>query len=466
MNLSAIPLPPTPLTFSLSVCAATIVVAAWLLGQRRSARFLLVGCTALAIFFLTIPAAGASDVVIINGAGCQVTEEDAVGIFLHNDLYLRIDFPDSHWRFGLRNQGLKGMSLVDVGIQAAQFTSRQYIIKHAGLADMFVPYDDRSHTYYDMSFGYDRMDQIDAADLPAQNGALVSFRSPRGNIYVRDSVPKIAVECREVGLGWLCKEPGNHIRRRVHDVVVWAVFDAFNYDYIIQYTFHEDGGISFRDGATGYNLPGDTSEPHVHNPFWRVSTKLFSRLDNQALEFVHVEDSQGYVATDSELPIPNETSIDWDPLKFSSVMIQSATQSNDYGHLMGYEFLPGDRTGTGRFSTRPQDQEMWTQHDEYLTNDNPGEDGSGSGINNWRYTWYGPDQYLLSYLNGQPIGGTGDGIVLWYISSVHHEPTDADNQRGSGNRTGVTLIHWAGFDMEPHNMFDYNPLGGPPNCGQ
>src|ERR1019366_2323616 len=156
-----------------------------------------------------------------------------------------------------------------------------------------------------------------------------SFRSPRGNTYVRDSVPKIAVECREVGLGWLCKEPGNHIRRRVHEVVVWAVFDAFN----------EDGGISFRDGATGYNLPGDTSEPHVHNPFWRVSTKLFSRLDNQALEFVHVEDSQGYVATDSELPIPNETSIDWEPLKFSSVMIQSATQSNDYGHLMGYEFL-------------------------------------------------------------------------------------------------------------------------------
>jgi hypothetical protein len=75
-----------------------------------------------------------------------------------------------------------------------------------------------------------------------------------------------------------------------------------------------------------------------------------------------------------------------------------------------------------------------------------------------------PDYYLLTYLNGEPIGGTGDGVVLWYTGSVHHEPTEADNKMGSGDRTGITLIHWAGFDMELHNMFDYNLLGGPPNC--
>ncbi len=432
---------------------------------KRHGHLLAVSSAALVLCFLIVPAAQATDRIIISSQGCQVTEEDAVGIYLQQDLYLRIDYPDSSWRFGLVNQGMKGLTLVDVGIQAAQFTSKQYIIKRAGLADMFVPYDDRSHTYYDMSFGNDRMDQMDPADLPTQNGALVYLRTQHGNVYVRDTVPKVAVECREAGVGWLCKEPGNHVRRRIHDVVVWAVYDAFNYDYIIQYTFHEDGGISFRDGATGYNLPGGQSKPHVHNPFWRVSTKLFDRLDNQAFQFVHVEDSQGYIATDSDLPITNEQSIDWNPLQFSSVMIQSASQTNDYGHLMGYEFEPGDRTGTGRFSQRSQDKEMWTQHDEYLTNDNPGEDGSGSGHNNWRYTWYSPDDYLLSYLNDEPIGGTGDGIVLWYISSVHHEPTDADNQRGNGNRTGVTLVHWAGFDMEPHNMFDYNPLGGPPKCG-
>ena len=469
MSLASISLAPMlSILFFLTISGLSLTAMLLAVQQlwKRHAPVVVAGSVTLVVFFLALSTAQATDRVIINGDGCQVTEEDSVGIFLQSNLYLRIDFPDSHWRFGLRNDGMKGLSLVDVGVQAAQFTSKQYIIKHAGLADMFVPYDDRSHTYYDMSFGNDRMDQIDAADLPSQNAALVYLRKQMGTRYVRDTVPKVAVECREVGLGWMCKEPGNHVRRRIHDVVVWAVYDAFNYDYIIQYTFHEDGGISFRDGATGYNLPGNTSKPHVHNPFWRVSTKLFNRTDNQALEFVHVEDSNGRIATDSELPIPTEQSIDWDPLKFSNVMIQSATQTNTYGHLMGYEFLPGDRTGTGRFSTRPADREMWTQHDQYLTNDHPGEDGSGSGINNWRYSWHSPDDYLLGYLNGEPMGGTGDGIVMWYISSVHHEPTDADNQRGSGGRTGITLIHWAGFDMEPHNLFDYNPLGGPANCGQ
>ena len=466
---ASISLAPTLSTLFFLTISALSLTAMLLAVQQlweRHAHFVVAGSVMLALCFLALPAAQATDRIIINGDGCQVTEEDAIGIFLSSDLYLRVDYPNTSWRFGLRNLGMKGLNIVDVALQGAQFTSKQYIVKRAGMADMFVPYDDRSHTYYDMSFGDNRLDQIDPADLPSQNGALVFFRTLRGGHYVRDTVPKIAVECRDAGMGWLCKEPGSHMRRRIHEVVVWAVYDAFNYDYIIEYTFREDGGINFRVGATGFNLPGGTSKPHVHNGIWRVSTKLFDRLDNQAVEWVHVEDSQGYIATDSELPIPNEESYDWEPPKFSSIIVQSSTQTNDYGHLMGYEFFPDDRTGTGRFSTRPQDHEMWTQHDQYLTNDDPGEDGTGSGTNNWLYTWYSPDNYLLTYLNGEPIGGTGDGVVLWYTGSVHHEPTDADNQMGSGGRTGITLMHWSGFDMVPHNLFDYNPLGGPPHCGQ
>jgi primary-amine oxidase len=428
---------------------------------RGRARLVSTTGALLALVFLALPAAQAQigDRILINGSGCKVTEENALGTMLASDLYLRVDFTDSHWRFGLRNQGLKGMALVDVAIQAAQLPSRQYIIKHAGLIDMFVPYDDRSHTYYDMSFGNDRMDQMDAADLPAQNSSLVYFRNRAGNFYTRDAVPKIGVECRDAGVAWLCKEGGSRVRRRAQEVVVWAVFDAFNYDYIIEYTFHEDGSITFRDGATGYNLPGGTSKSHVHNPMWRVSTKLFNRTDNQAFEFEHVEDSNGYIGTDSDNPILTEQAVDFDPLRFTDVLVQSASQTNTYGHLMGYEFTPSDLTGIGHF------QEQFSQHDEYLTNDNPGEDGSGSGFNNWRYSWYNPNDYLLRYLNNEPLGGTGDGIVFWYIASVHHEPSDNDNQRGNGGRTGITLIHWAGFEMEPHNMFDYNPLGGPAKCG-
>jgi hypothetical protein len=461
MFLATVSLSPVAVALPLSLVFA-LTFAGILLFRRWNPKhlgFAIAIAFAVVACLLTVNLAQATDRIIINGQGCQVTEEDAIGIQLHQDLYLRIDYPNTHWRFGLRNMGLKGTQALDVAIQGAQYPSLQYIIKRAGMAEMFVPYDDRSETYYDMSFGYDRMDQMDPADLPATNGALVYFRTQQGTYYIRDTVPKVAVECRDEGIGWLCKEPGNHMRRRIQEVVVTSVFDAFNYDYIIEYTFHEDGRITFRSGATGYNLPGNTSEAHVHNGLWRVSTKLLGRDDNDVQEFTHVEDANGYRATDSYTPVPNEETTDWNQAQFSNVTVQSQTQTNDYGHLVGYQFYPYNRWGQGHF------EETFTQHDQDLTNDNAGEDGTGQGINDWLYTWYNPNQYLLSYLNGQPLGGTGDGIVLWYFGSTHHEPTDADNQMGSGGRTGITLVHWLGFEMVPHNFFDYNPLGGPPRCG-
>ena len=439
--------------------AATALQGSVSRSKRNRLQLALFTCLAVSACLLAVAPAYATDRLIINSTGCQVTEEDAIGIRLQHDLYLRIDYPNTHWRFGLRNMGLKGTQVLDVSIQGAQYTSPQYIIKRAGLTEMFVPYDDRSETYYDMSFGPDRLDQIDAADLPSPNGALVSFRNRVGNLYVRDTVPKVGVECRDEGVAWLCKEPGSHTRRRAQEVVVWSVFDAFNYDYIIEYTFHEDGRITFRSGATGYNLPGATSKPHVHNGLWRVSTKLLGRDDNEALQFSHVEDSTGFRATDSYNTMPTEQTTDWDQSEFTNVTIQSETQNNDYGHPIGYQFYPYNRQGQGHF------QETFSQHDQDLTNDNTGEDGTGSGSNNWLYSWYSPNSYLVSYLNNQPLGGTGDGIVLWYFGSAHHEPTDSDNQMGSGGRTGITLIHWSGFEMGPHNFFDYNPLGGPGRCG-
>jgi len=118
MSLASVSLAPMLSTLFFLTITGLSLTAILLAVQplwKRHAHLVVAGSVTLAVCFLALPAAQATDVVIINGAGCQVTEEDAVGIFLHNDLYLRIDFTDSHWRFGLRNQGMKGLSLVDVG---------------------------------------------------------------------------------------------------------------------------------------------------------------------------------------------------------------------------------------------------------------------------------------------------------------------------------------------------------------
>src|ERR1700739_3647380 len=116
-------------------------------SSPQTLRILLASGLALLAILLAVMPAAATDTVIINGNGCTVTEEDAVGLLLSHDLYLRIDYPNTHWRFGLRNMGQKGTQAHDITIQGAQYTSPQYVVKRAGMAEMFVPYDDRSETY-------------------------------------------------------------------------------------------------------------------------------------------------------------------------------------------------------------------------------------------------------------------------------------------------------------------------------
>ena len=476
-------------------------------ATRRSwTRKVLVATTRVALMTLLVPGlAFAQDQTIINGTSCKVILEDAQVDFCqanfcggagnpcpdgprlddtqkcyyNKDVYLRVDFPDpvpgkpgTHWRFGLRDDGLKGLSIVDATVKAGQLPAPVYVIKHAGLADIFVPYDDGSYETYDMQGGYQNLDPIQAEDLPPQLSSLVYLRRKDPNGYSPDLQPKVAVECRDSGISWLCKtrgDPSQSIRRRLHEVVVWAVFDGDDYDNIIEYRFREDGSVGFRYGATGFNIPGDghqyplPSTPHVHNGFWRVSTQLFGRTDNELTRFQHLDNGDG-TFTNSDVSVPKETSVMWVPEQFTSLTVQSQSQLNGHQHQMGYEFGPWNRTGTARQST-----DEWTEADFYVTNDHPGEDGFdlSNPPNDWRFVWHSPNDYLLNkYLNHEVIGDPAPGIVVWYTSSAHHEPSDLDRHTGDQGDayTGVTLTHWSGFDMDPHNLFDSNPVGDPVHC--
>ena len=99
---------------------------------------------------LLTPQAQAKDRIIINGTGCQVTEEDAIGIFLHSNLYLESTSPTPIGALDCATTGSRALEPGGCFLQAAQLTSKQYMIKHAGMTDIFVPYDDGSYSPYDM----------------------------------------------------------------------------------------------------------------------------------------------------------------------------------------------------------------------------------------------------------------------------------------------------------------------------
>src|SRR5215813_4918616 len=125
--------PRSPLSCPSSTAAAVLQNSRWALTKHW--QFSIVrGIVLLAAFITGASAQRGTPVTLFGNSSCKVIEEDAIpfrfgsSYFFRQDLYMQIVFPDSKWRVGLRNDGLKGLSLVDVSLQAGQLTSPQYTI--------------------------------------------------------------------------------------------------------------------------------------------------------------------------------------------------------------------------------------------------------------------------------------------------------------------------------------------------
>lgn len=441
------------------------------------------------------------------------------GVCAPQDVCLQPTFDSTTWQVCVENKGVKGLAIGPVFLKRPADTGFNLILQQAGITEIFTPYHQTPFRPYDMRFTYDpplvRLRAVlSPSDLPPTGGYKVTFPG--------DKLPRVVVECRDRGIAGLCKytqtkkQPdgtpmtvnGQPIvgadtgfSQRGTEALVWGVFDSDNYDYIIEYGFRDDGTITFRIGATGYNHPDpdQSFEAHMHDALWRVDMNLFGQpsgpSNDVVFETFHTENKEtvtsGYPgARDYNVCIGREGPIDWDPLGFTTLLVLNPLVKNSSGKPIGYELVPRDRTGTARhFGTRQLGwgDESWTQHDFWVTLMHPGEDGSGTPpTNNWATVPApGPEDYLLKYacadatlncpLNtccselvedcGPPASsrraaraaGSSD-LVLWYLSSAHHEPSDEDQySTGTGGAMpGLTSVHWSGFDLEPRNLFDYN----------
>jgi hypothetical protein len=312
----------------------------------------------------------------------------------------------------------------------------------------------------------------------------------------------VVAEVRDRGVAWLCKQDSDSVRRG-QDFVVWGVSDAGNYDNIVQMSFGDDGSMHFRLGNTGYNAgyPATPAEAHTHDGLWRVDMDLNGGLHNSAYWVTHAEPSGSPIATDTKAAFGVEGARQWSYDQFASLLIEDAG-TNAFGNNLGYEFTPA---GLG-MSRHYGPHEGWTLNDVYVT---VYDDNEFGWLNTWAsdhdFTWENfsdtdylnnhctvydehgnpiifqdylnyaichwqpPDQYLLTYLNDQSV--MDNDIVIWIRGTAHHDPSDEDRSAADLNPfnptgiTGVTIAHWAGFDVTPHNLFDDNPLGGPVKCG-
>jgi primary-amine oxidase len=324
---------------------------------------------------------------------------------------------ETHWRLCMEAAPKNGLMIHWAFFRKSPHAPWIRIFWDARVSDIFVPYHSGSPRYYDMSSFTFQMTPIGAADCPASVGG-----TPLGG--------KVCKEVRDRGLAW--KDDARV--RRGQELVLWGALDAANYNYVIEWTFRDDGVVMGRVGATAVNLPGVPYEAHMHNPIWRLDID-FNGASSDSVEFgTHTE--TGATANDTDPLITQEGSREWNPHAFNSLDVSDANLVNSHGHRSHLQLIPLPTGGLSRH------QESFTQKDFWVT--------AYNGSEMWAAQ--------LPVYTTPPQNVSNADIVVWYKGSIHHHPRDEDGEYVGNYWRGEALVMWTGFMLKPHDLFDRTPL--------
>lgn len=325
---------------------------------------------------------------------------------------------ETRWRFCWQRVTKNGLVINAAFFRKSPSAPWIQVIYDARVIELFVPYHSGSPRFLDMSSFNFSLFQLTPKHCPASAGGTLL-----DNNYV----------CKEVhdrGLAWT----NYGSVRRGEEVVLWGGIGAGNYNYIIEWTFRDDGVMLGRVGATATNYPPQPLETHMHGIFWRLDIDL-NGFPGDSVEVVsHVE--TGLTASDPATMIAAESDRPWNPLAFTSLKVHDASLRNAQGHSSGYDLMPW-RTGT------PRHQENFTR--------------SAFWVTRYKYTeMHVPS--LPTYI-APPESVSNNDVVVWYYGAAHHIPRDEDGRYVSGRfQPTVAQVMWTGFMLKPHDFFDSAPL--------
>lgn len=267
--------------------------------------------------------------------------------------------------------------------------------------------------------------------------ALPEEHGPFGKIL--DKEKKVVGEIRTRGVLWKHEDKV----RRGSTLLLWATLQAGNYDYLMEYGFQDDGAITMKMGSTGQNLLDSPWEAHTHNGFWHIDIDLGGKSPNTVYVTDHQETPEMKGKSLDFVDAFNkgvEGFADWNPRKFTKLLIANKEVKNANNHFLSYLLVPC-RMGTARHFGGKDNitDENFTHHDFWVTKHNPKEDDYSQ---------------IEKYVgNKEPIKDTN--VVLWTMASAYHIPRDEDFVDG---RPATALTMWCGFTLHPRNLFDRTPF--------
>ena len=324
----------------------------------------------------------------------------------------------SRWK--LCWQVVNGPNLVITGAWFRPAPAAQWIkILYDGrLSQLFVPYHGGSPRFYDVDYGFSYVALSKDDCLPPHQIIGAS---------------EVCKEVRDRGLMW--KHDLNE--RRGQELALWSVLAAANYNYIVEWTFRDDGVFGMRLGLTGIIWPNKKS--HMHGTIWRLDMDLNGACCDTASIMSHAE--VGLTGVDSMTDINNAKGLPWNPLAFDMLSIRDATLKNANSKSTEWHLMPY-RTGT------------------------PIHNGVDEGFTKYTY-WVTPYVWsqtkaedLPDYVAGSPNTKNTD-VVLWYYTGAHHIIRDEDLTPAGG--AGMTLMMYDYFLIKPFNLWPSTPFCDPPS---
>jgi primary-amine oxidase len=325
--------------------------------------------------------------------------------------------PLTQWDLCFEVASRHGLIVRRASFRPTSLASPVNVLSDARVAEIFVPYHSGDPRLYEVSGANYSLRALGVQDCPASAGGTLLA----GN--------RVCREIRDRGVAW-------HHRakvRRGQEVALWGVLQAGTYQYIIEWTFQDDGTAKGQVGRTGQTLPLSPTEGHMHNFTWRLDIDLNGADVDTAQVVTHHESVQsptdpGTTAFDLRTLVSTETSLAWTATEFTHIEVSDATLQNANGRKTAYALIPL-RSGTARH------QEAVTQADFWITRYQPTEVLSVD---------------LPSYVNGENVDG--HDVVLWYTGSIHRQEGSRDED------ADTTRAEWAGFVLEARNMFAGTPL--------
>lgn len=358
------------------------------------------------------------------------------------------------------------------------------ILYRAGLAEMVVPYSDDSRAWamrsaFDVGeyrFGWLSTPLDRGSDVP-ENAVLLNAMFADDNGEPSVSERAIGIYEQDAGILWRHYDFNTETfeGRRDRRLVVTSIAAIGNYDYGINWIFHEDGTLEQRSDLTGIMLVKGTEQttakpdgkgerfgtlvsPNIaainHQHF--VNFRLDFDVDgvkNSVAEMkvaTVAKDANPYgnafEMSHTHLAKESEAVRDVKMSESRSWGIFNENEKNSLGFPVGYMLMPGGNSIFYPDDTAESRQRgQFATHHFWVTRYNPEELYAAGDYPNQGQ----PDRGLPEYIaDNQSIDN--EDLVVWYTYGVTHIPRPEE--------WPIMTVHPAGFKIMSWGFFDENPV--------